>query len=448
MAVSTISNFIYQLREFWANEGPPANLWEEAGELCMMLETRVRQNWTGTGDAKLANRVKLNGNIGPNFDKAFATTTSPDGVQWNVHARDNWVVMRINGRTIEFATAEAMISGDSSVADLAEVHATSFLRQKSYLLWSDGTGRIAKGNGVYSVAGNVVTFLHNRSAAQFEVEDVVVLIAEGAAVPASGMPTPRVGTLTVLAVDEDSKPSTMTLSANVNTIAGAVNTDFISKDVFFGTPDGLFDGVFRWLPFTRGASLTTWAEVDRSTRPSRLAGARVLVTPTMTPYQIVAKMGVALKNQRGGIKKDSEFCIFHPSAEIEALMAEAAINGVTFIPSETEDQAKYLVLGIQYIKAAWPGLGTVKLICDHWLHDPNVTEEQDRTYVLMDLRDWRVYTGRTGMTWKQYEDNGGMLKYETGNNQYYAQYGFSGDLFCQRIRGQVVATTRANLLTV
>ena len=449
---NTITNQLYKIKEFWANKGFPAVMFDQAGEFCTMLENRTVTTWQGRGQAKLAATSKLQGNVGPNYPKVFSNTNAnSSGVQFEPFAKEHWNNMRIEERLLEFGTSAYNVGGTSSLDYLAKMTLVGWTKSKSHLLWTDGTGRISKGDGAFSVAGTTITFLNSVSAWQFEVDDKLTFIAEGAAIPASGMPTPRAfaaapnDSLIVTAIDREN--GTMEVDTVITTaIPGALNTDWISKDVYFGDEFGLIDGIFRWLPRTRGSALLDWAGVVRSNDITRLSGQRVLIDSGASPYQIIGKMGRALKLARGGgsIKRDENYCIFVSAGEIEPLTAEASSQSITFTPVNTPDDATKLIMGVSAVRAAWPGLGNVTIIPDAHFHDPALATEEDRGYLLCNMNQIRYLMSGSGVGWKNHGDSASnYLEKIAGTKDYYAALGAYGNLFVEQQSYHVTASPRA-----
>jgi hypothetical protein len=441
---TTLNDYLFDLNVYWAKKRP-AKTWDEAGKLAMMIvKASVSGMWSGEKVARVPVKTALNGNCGANFTKAYNNQTTKRGERFEVPLRDLFAFMRVDGDALEIGATGATSGGQSVRREEIDITVNSWMRVFSGLLWSDGTGRIGKGDGNYDVAATTIVLLNDASVLGFEEGDVIVLVAEGAAVPSGGMPTPRAGTLTVTAVNDEVSPYSLEVSAAVNTIVGAVNTDFVSKDVFFGGNNGTIDGVFRWCPITQTEANTALFGVDRSLRPGRLSGRRVALAGNETPYQIVASIGEQLMRSKGGqIKATDDFCIFVPSAEIGELMAEAKQSKLEFKSVTTRSDFSTLCMGTSLYEAVWPDLGKVKIAVDHRLHDPWVPTDQDRTYALLNLATWGYYCGRTRMSWKVREDNGGIVKVIPGTDEYYAEYGAKGNIICWKPNEQVVASTRA-----
>ena len=134
----------------------------------------------------------------------------------------------------------------------------------------NGGGQRGKGNGSYSVAGAVITLLVAADITGFEVGMKIDLSADDGT---GGGGVRAAGPLSITAVDRIL--GTITCSANINTLTGATNTDFIFRngDYPSGT-DVLSKGVAGWIPDVAPVGGDNWFGVDRSVDTVRLAGIR------------------------------------------------------------------------------------------------------------------------------------------------------------------------------
>jgi hypothetical protein len=446
---TTLNNMLFALMEFWANKGWPESMWSSAGDFCMMVMKNKFEDWIGDGKAKLGVRDKLSGNQGPNYERVYAAVSS-GGAQFNVRAKDHFAFMLLGGRVMAFARKGSMIGGASGPALEGENTLEAFMRSLSYVLHSDGTGRIGKLDDAVTpqITGNVITFKNATSALCFEEEDTIVLVDPAAVVPPDGMPAYRAYAdvnqpLIVTAVDEGAGTVTVNQTINV-AIPTAAEGDFVGKWQFFDSQYGLIDGIRRWIPLRQSEALTSWAGVDRAVRPGRRAGWRVLLNANDTPYAVVGKMGAALKKVKGKIRADDDYCMFLPASKIDDLTAEAATQGITFKDARTPGASETLTYGTDQQWATWPGLGRVKFVVDHFMFDPTVSESNDNNYLLTNIKDWDLRMSPDGLGFKQYEDNGGMIKQIPGRDEYYALLGMRGNLFCRRPAFQIQGSTHAN----
>lgn len=123
------------------------------------------------------------------------------------------------------------------------------------------------GNGMrgrrLSISTNIVQLDNNDDARNFQ-EGMTVIAS-----PNADGSSPRSGSTTVSAVDEDAGTVTLTSAAAITSFA---NNDYLFRQ---GDPGTCVDGLENFFPLTAPAPGDSFRGVDRSSNPRRLAGVRV-----------------------------------------------------------------------------------------------------------------------------------------------------------------------------
>lgn len=418
---TTIDEYLYQTKELWANKGAPEETFAGAGNFWKLLSKGVQKDWEGDLTALMAVRSKRQGNFGANYSRLVTSHTSSSGEKFTVPAGKYFGVVSFPMRFLEAAmTGKNLVSAMSGKADEIDQTLEAFQNSASMLMWQDGRGQCGKGDGAYAVAGSVITFLNKHSAACFEEGDVLVLISEAAMTAAAPgtLPTPRAGTITVSAVDEDA--GTITLTGNVNAgIAAAVNTDWISKYVFFAdADDGIPNGVFTWLARNATLAGTALYGVTRSTYPSRLSGRRVEISGITSPWSVCAKI-----MQQAEISGANIDTIWHPAHATEELMEEMASRNIVTQPVTVGiNDPVNLMMKVNGIGVSYGSTRCV-LMSDRYLIDHGKTADNDRQYVGLNMRNFFLKMGPSGWGFKDYAETGTILRRDGTTENYYADIG-------------------------
>jgi hypothetical protein len=447
MATPTnVADFLDRTREHWAKNGPPAETWNEAGDFWKQVGKSPVNDWIGKGVALLPVATSLPGNMGPNVYQAFSLSIPSGLEQFQIPIRENWAYTQFEQFFLEMLSSPSadvgqMVGKNVEMANTAK----GFNRVGSYQVWGDGTGRIAKGDGVYDPAAtNVITFKNRVCANFFEVGDVLVFIAANAAVPAGGQPTPRAGSVTVTAVDV-AKGKVTVNGANVQAgIADALNTDYIGKATFFTSAEvtskykGLMDGYFRWIPITSTEAATTLFNVNRGSHPARLSGRRIKLTGNEGPWEIFSEL-MRVAKEAGAINT-----VWVPGHVIRMLILEMKAQGVTVIPYTTTGDRAQLTIGVELVKVVAPGMPSVIIAVDNFMCDPNVSEDEDYTFVGMHMDNVKVVSGPTGIGWKNYDGQAGPHRQVIGGTTTVAQYGAFWNFMVFNPAANVITSTRAD----
>lgn len=442
MAVTTITNRLFEAMELWNRRGVPIEVWQGTGPFWRMIEKNMEPDWYGPGIMQVPLNVSFDGNIGSAYQRVFANHQPVTGYQFLVPVRETWTTVQMDWKFLALTKSEkALVSAMTGKQNEMLAKVKAYMKHMSYTAWGDGTGRISKGDGLYSVAGNTITLLNRASVHRFEKGDVLVLIDVAAVVPSGGQPTPRAGTVTVAAVNRAT--GQLQLTGNVTAgIATAVNTDYIGKKVDF--PDGgddassgPIDGYFRYVPITNTEAISALFGVTRSDDVQRLSGDRLVLSGTESPWQIVTSIARRAKENDAPISH-----IFVPSHEIEELSAEMSsrLEVSTVAP---EGRVSSLTMGYKAMKVLIPGMDReVEIIADKYMCDINLTEQNDRTYVGMTLPHIRVPGAAGGYGWANYSGEG-TLNQTVGRQIVSGSYGAFSNLVHDAPGHDVIASTRA-----
>lgn len=440
MAGTGINSYLFETMEEWANRGAPKETFADAGAFWKLLAKKAVTDWEGDATALMAVRSQRQGNFGANYSRLLTAHTSSSGEKFAVPAGKLFGLVSFNTKFLEFTrTGKNLVSAMSGKADEIDQTLAAYQNLASMLMWGDGRGALGKGDGAYSVAGNTITFLNRRSAACYEVGDVLVLIdaTDYESTAPGELPTPRDGSVTVTAVNTNL--GTVTLSGNVTAgIAAAVNTDYISKYVFFAdAEDGIPNGVFTWLAQNNTLAEETVYGVDRSVYPDRLAGRRVSIGSTASaasPWDICAQ--IMQENEISGSGIDT---IWVPAHEVSALMNEMSARNITQVPvSIGRDSPVNLQMAVNGVGVSYGSTRCV-LLSDRYLIDHAKTQANDRQYVGLNMQDWFLKMGPTGWGFKDYEGDGTFLKRDPTTELLYAEIGSWMALFTDDTGHQIYA---------
>lgn len=434
-----INDYIFELNEHWASDGPPEETFNAFGRL--FKEVPKPNTWYGENTAKNPQRTKLSGNGGANFAKVRAAATASGGVQFDQPIAEHFEVMLIDNLFLDLTShPDALRSGMEGKLDEMEQKVTAFGNQLSYLIWGDGRGAVGKGDGAYSVAGNVITLRNKNSARCFQVGDVLRFAAAATyeGTPRGTVSAVRDGTVTVTKVNQGA--GTITLSGNVTAgISAAVNTDYIIKDSYVGATNPISAGVFTWLARTNTLAAGTLYGVDCSVYPELMAGRRVNLTGNETPWTICSR--IMREAAIAGAPIDR---IYVPSSEIEALMQEMVSTGIPYRPVTVGvDAPQNLRIMVTGVEVGWGSVKAV-IIDDPYLIDHAATDTTDKTYVGLVSSNWQFQTAPSGVGWKDYSGVGTFLTRETSAQNQQAEYGAYGNFQCLNNGHQIVACVGAS----
>lgn len=176
-------------------------------------------------------------------------------------------------------------------------------------LYRDGSGTVARGDGAWTISGNVITLLNRPDTKFFNRGMLLDFIPNVSSAPA-GAPRTLAATFRaqVTAVDEDNALVTCALDSsgaalsNITTLyTGLANTDWIAPvgdytSTFSSTGFQKIRGLAAWCPLTSPTSTLFWG-VDRSQFPTRLGGHR-LNDPTAPAEDSILALGEVM-HERG-----------------------------------------------------------------------------------------------------------------------------------------------------
>ncbi len=333
----------------------------------------------------------------------------------------------------------------SSVALAMTDAAQAFTLDASYTIWNGGTGRRAKGNGVYSVAGTTITLKNRQSAIYFAKGDLLVAIDQAAVIPADGMPTPRVNAQDLVVVGINENAGTITTNVPISTaIPTVVNTDWFGKVESFDGSRVEPVGIFSWIPITATEAATTRFQVVRGNDPTKLSGHRFKVSVSDSPWSVLMQMIAYHTRVISPKDKDPSAAIFVPASWMEPLLEETRA-GFTITAANAEIDRTRFVFGASGWDVSSPQ-GKYRLYIDQYLHDPEVADTDDRTAVMLALKQWGLSTaGRSGPAWLTDDGlTGSLLRSSPGIEGVSAPYGWRGNHFCLNPWVNIVASTRAD----
>lgn len=220
--------------------------------------------------------------------------SNQDYVAWKVQTR---VILASRSNRGAFASARKK-EGDLALKQIGA--------SLAHALYGDGSGAL----GVVSVlpGGNVITLSVARDTRFFYVGQV--LQADDTADGSS----PRAGSMTVTAVDEDAGQ----ITCGGGLIAGLAVNDTLFQD---GDPASKLKGLAAWIPLASPGATLFW-NVNRSLEPTKLAGSR-LNTPGAGVFENVLQM-CELVSERGG--EPSHIMLSNPKFNELARATEATVE--------------------------------------------------------------------------------------------------------------------------
>jgi hypothetical protein len=300
MAASTLSTVAYIYKRLYS-ERAVGDLAKRGHPLFSMM--RKEGGFTGTAFFYPIRYGNSQG-ISSLFAQAQANATASKGIQLQMSRKAKYATITLDGEAM--AAAEG---NKGAFLDLVRQETDGIIEEfgdtLAFDLYRDGYGlRGAIASGIAPGVDDVVTLSVADDARNFKVGMKVGAIN-------AGLTTVRVGTTSIVAVDEDA--GTVTL-ADSSAIASLANTDFLVRhgDV---SPQGggaftsanCMEGLASHLPLTAPSLSDTFrglATPGRGADPRRLAGVRVDDTATSIEENIGL---VAVKISQVGKKADSAF---------------------------------------------------------------------------------------------------------------------------------------------
>jgi hypothetical protein len=451
--MSSLNDLFYETHQEWQTDGPPKKSWLDAGPLFRAVNKTPRTDWTGGtvsgGSVKglVPVRTGRNGNQGAAYSKVYTNAVGYSGVQFQQDLSEQWEVLRLSAKFLEvLKNPAALESGMSGLMDDMEQVVGGWSVSMSYLLWGDGRGGFGCGDGAYTITGNVIQLLNVNSARCFEKGDVLRLIDRSTydAAARGVRPAARTGTLTIEKVNETTGELTVEEADISVAISGAANTDVISKDSYYPGADDTetgpnMAGIYTWLARTNTLAQGTLYGVDCSVRPERMAGRRINLTGTETPYEIVAEILQASVNAGAPIDMISV-----PSSQISALVQElASRNMLVKDVTVGVDKPQNLTMGVTASGVQW-GEIRAALVADPYQIDPLKTAADDIGYAGLCMDDFGLTTTSGGISWKDWDGNGTFLVQKSGTQSLESAYGCFGAFRCENTGHQIYAGVGAS----
>lgn len=440
MTVANVQSYAFMAREYWANKGTPASIFDEAGAFAMRLRKGMVATWQGDGIAKLAVEYNLGGNAGADFSTAITHSGDDEGEQFQIPIAELWAIWQGNWTLLELMKQPGWgLANESAIVRKQKRRMQAWMKSLSYTVWGDQTGRIARGDGAYSVAGLTAKLKNRNTARRFDKNDVVVFVNGNTTRPgllkvAAG-PNRETGELTFTSVDGSP------ITAITDAITGATNNDWIAKAVDRAaiTTGKNMLGLFSWAPVKYADAATTFLGVDRTRDVERLAGKRIRLTGTETPLKVVQKMANRAKAEN--IPIDTICVPDHLWDQFEDELKGYTSGEPQWITREGDP--KILTYGVSGVKYMRPGREQpIMVTSDIYLNDPDSTEDNDRTFVGYREMDWNLITGPTGIAWWDPAGNGKLTQI-AGSQQVLAVFGCMGNVKTENPGAVMIASPNA-----
>lgn len=431
MSVDSIASYLYKVNEFWARNGAPVEMFTEAGAFAKMIRKDLKATWGGDEVAKLPVDYVLGGNAGASYAQAVTFAAGDTGAQFQVPLAELWAIMKLDWKFLELTKQPGFLRDNATGEARKQARKMRlWMKALSYTLWGDGSGKIAKGDGSYSVGGSTITLLNRRCAKRFDKGDVIQLIDASTG-------TVRPGTLT-LSANPKREAGQLTTSANVNTIVGAVNTDYIAKAVDVAAASSIMQGVFAWCPIKHATAITSFNGVTRSDDPEALAGWRIPLSGSETPWQVCNLIAEVATEY--GIPIDK---ILIPNHEWKTFENEYKAHYTDIRTGKTATSRSRFTMGVSGFVHEFPELGEVMITSDVFLNDIDAgSDEEDRLYVATRESDWGIITTPSGVGWVDQTGNG-KLQQIAGSQTVLGSFGCFGNLKTDAPGHTIIASPRA-----
>ncbi len=242
--------------------------------------------------ADIASLLATNGPIGPTTSRKFNVTLASDyAATW-----------------IDELTIRKAANDRGAFVNARKFEIDGLLRQLgnslAHALYRAGDGTVGRGDGAYSVAGNVITLLTRADTKFFGLGMVLDFIANSSGSPSGAPRAVATQRVVVTKIDEDAGTVTcaldvtgaavVALSTNYTSIA---NTDHIApigdyNQNFATTGAVKIRGLAAWIPLVAPTGGDNFYGVDRSMFPTRLAGNRLndSAAPAEDSIMVLAEM--------------------------------------------------------------------------------------------------------------------------------------------------------------
>jgi hypothetical protein len=438
MTVANPNSYFFKAREFWANKGRPKSMFDDAGAFGKTLSKGVDARWQGKGIAQLAVEYNEGGNAGADFSAAILYSGDDEGEQFQIPIAELWSMFQANWDLLELMKQPGW-GLDNQAAQVTKQmrRMKAWMKSLSYTVWGDGTARLARGDGAYDPAVGLVATLKNRNTAnRFNRNDIVVFV--------DGLTT-RPGQLKVSSVNRETGQITFTSVdgspitniSDANGIPGATNNDWLAKAVDRAavTTGRIMLGFYSWVPKLYADAVTTFLGVGRDKDVERLAGKRIRLTGSETPWTVVQK--IANRASKEGIPINMICIPDHLWDQFEnEYRGYLAVDPPWMT---TGGDARKLTFGISGIKYMRPGREEpIMITSDIYLNDPDATEADDYTFVGLRMEDWNMITTPTGVDWWDMTGTG-KLQQIVGSQQVLGVYGCKGNVKTEHPGHNIVA---------
>ena len=213
----------------------------------------------------------------------IAPTTSR---KFNVPLASDYAATWINELTIRKAANDR-----GSFVNAQRFEIDGLLRQlgnsMGHAIYRAGDGTVGRGDGAYSVAGNVITLLNRADTKFFGLGMVLDFIANSSGAPSGAPRVVATQRVVVTKLDEDAGTVTCALDVTGGAVAALstnytaiANTDWIApigdyNSAFATTGAVKIKGLAAWVPLTAPTGGDSFFGTDRSLYPTRLAGNRL-----------------------------------------------------------------------------------------------------------------------------------------------------------------------------
>lgn len=180
----------------------------------------------------------------------------------------------------------------------------------AHALYRAGDGTIARGDGAYSVAGNVITFLNRPDTKFANIGMVLDFVPNSAGAPSGSARVVATQRAVITSIDEDAGSVTCAvdvtgaaLTALSTNYTSVTNTDWIApvgdynpNYTVVNNGVGKIHGLAAWIPLTAPSPGDNFWGVDRSIHKTRLAGNR-LNDPTAPAEDSIMALGEVMKDR-------------------------------------------------------------------------------------------------------------------------------------------------------
>jgi hypothetical protein len=203
------------------------------------------------------------------FNIAQANVTSSSDVAFLLTRARDYQISGISGEAIRAGKGDDDTIYNTLRGEM-EGSMRNLNRSIQISLWRNGGGQRSQGNSSYSVAGAVATLAQAADIVGFEVAMKVDFSFDDGYNNGGALAGVRAGgPLTVIALDRTA--GTITFNANINTLTGATNADYLFRNGDYSLG---MAGVLRWIPPVAPVTGDNHFGVDRSVDVVRLAGIR------------------------------------------------------------------------------------------------------------------------------------------------------------------------------